>query len=268
MRQNRRCDVKGSEMVLKGTNLFRKLLQDRAVKRGAGATQQHEHAERASLKAQRARAQELRAQAIDGTQNENAPSRDARFAAIPQDKNPLWVWRPQIWDKPLAQTGFSNVQSGTRIGEKTAVFHDSDHSDILLRQIKSNQENQPAPFSAKIEISAFNGSFLSLVLDLPDHALDGLKIRHIIRMSTDIETEYQVKIFARLNIEHGPNIEHIVQELPQADGGRAAEFDLAYTDANENRIKKIWLDLIFENPDVNCLMVNDLTMCRYARAEL
>jgi hypothetical protein len=46
------------------------------------------------------------------------------------------------------------------------------------------------------------------------------------------------------------------------------EFDLAYTKMNEKRVDAVWLDLIFEGPEMNQVTIRDLTFSRYPRAEL
>jgi hypothetical protein len=46
------------------------------------------------------------------------------------------------------------------------------------------------------------------------------------------------------------------------------EFDLAYTKLNEKRVEKMWLDLIFEGPQMNQVVLRDLTFSRRKRAEL
>ena len=114
---------------------------------------------------------------------------------------------------------------------------------------------------------AFDGSFLSLVLDMPHAAVDGLRKTHLIRMSTIVEMERPLEIFARLNIKHGPNTEQIVRELPLHDDEIMVEFDLAYSNLNEKRIERAWVDLIFENPQMSQVILRDLTFSRRMRAE-
>ena len=46
------------------------------------------------------------------------------------------------------------------------------------------------------------------------------------------------------------------------------DFDLAYTRVNEKRIEKLWIDLIFEGPQMNQVTLRDLTVSRRPRAEL
>ncbi len=77
-----------------------------------------------------------------------------------------------------------------------------------------------------------------------------------------------MEIFARLNIKHGPNTEQIVRELPLNEEQVKVEFDLAYSRLNEKRIEKIWLDLIFEAPEMNQVILRDLTFSRRRRAAL
>jgi len=71
-----------------------------------------------------------------------------------------------------------------------------------------------------------------------------------------------------LNIKHGPNVEQIVRELPLGDEQVMVEFDLAYTKVNEKRVERLWVDLIFEGPEMNQIILRDVTFSRRPRAEL
>jgi hypothetical protein len=46
------------------------------------------------------------------------------------------------------------------------------------------------------------------------------------------------------------------------------EFDLAYTKLNEKRVDSMWLDLIFEGPQMNQVTLRDLTLSRRPRADV
>jgi hypothetical protein len=106
------------------------------------------------------------------------------------------------------------------------------------------------------------------VLDLPTEATAGLKQKHIIRVDLIAEMEKPLEIFARLNIKHGPNTETIVREVPLNETEVMVEFDLGYSKINEKRVEKIWLDLIFEGPEMNQIVLRDITITRRPRAEL
>ncbi len=77
-----------------------------------------------------------------------------------------------------------------------------------------------------------------------------------------------MEIFVRLNIRHGPNTEQIVRELPRGQSEVFAEFDLAHSGMNEKRLERIWVDLIFDRPEMNRITLRDLTFSRRPRAEL
>ena len=77
----------------------------------------------------------------------------------------------------------------------------------------------------------------------------------------------RLELFARLNIKHGPNTEQIVRELPLHSDEIMVEFDLAYSNINEKRIERAWIDLIFENPQMSQTVLRDLTFSRRPRAE-
>ena len=134
--------------------------------------------------------------------------------------------------------------------------------------IRNTREEDIAPYGLRMDVFRFDGSFLSLVVDLPGEAADGLRRTHLMRMSCIVEMEKPLEIFARLNIKHGPNVEQVVRELPLHEKEVMVEFDLAYTKLNEKRVEKLWLDLIFEGPEMNQVTLRDLTFSRRPRAEL
>lgn len=186
-------------------------------------------------------------------------------------KTPLhsdWAFRPEPWAGPLEQPGLANVGNGTYLGRELSVFHDCPLEELSLRQIRNNGEEDLAPFSLRMDVFRFQGSFLSTVIDLPAAAVAGLRRRHVIRLECWVETERPIEVFARLNVRHGPNTEQIVREFARTNRVEVLEFDLDYTEINERRIERMWLDLIFEDPEMNQITLRDLTVSRRPRAEL
>ncbi|GGO55704.1 hypothetical protein SAMN05444398_104153 [Roseovarius pacificus] len=223
-----------------------------------------------TLRTERARARQLR-----HSLNDLISVADNRLAlpmigsnAFPKPHGTDWSWRPALWREPLARPGRSSVQSKSMLGDEITLFHDCQHSELTLRQLRNNREADLAPYGLRMDVFSFDGSFLSLVLNLPDEAVQGLQRRHLIRMNTIIEMEKPLEIFVRLNIRHGPNTEQIVRELPLHEDDIMVEFDLAYSNLNEKRIERAWIDLIFENPEMSQLILRDVTFCRHPRADL
>ena len=179
-----------------------------------------------------------------------------------------WAWRPELWRGPLPVPGISSVPTGSKLGDEVTLFHDCRFSELTLRQLRNTRESDLAPYGVRLDVFKFDGSFLSMVVDLPQAAVDGLQKRHLIRMDTIVEMEKPLEIFARLNIRHGPNTEQLVRELPLHETEVMVEFDLAYSRLNEKRIEKAWIDLIFEGPEMNQVTIRDLTFSRRPRAEL
>jgi hypothetical protein len=139
---------------------------------------------------------------------------------------------------------------------------------MTMRQLRNTRERDLAPYGLRLDVFRFDGSFLSLAMDLPPEACHGVRRKRRVRVDAIIEVEKPIEIFARLNIKHGPNIEQIVREIPMSGGEQMVEFDLGYVKLNEKRIEKMWLDLIFEGPEMNQVTVRDITICRHPRAEL
>ena len=221
------------------------------------------------------RRQRAQARQLQGQLQELVHVADGRLAlprigshAFSRPAGTLWSWRPQLWRGPLPQKGISAVPTRTKLGEEVTLFHDCDISELTLRQLRNLREEDLSPFGLRMDVFRFDGSFLSLVLDFPPGAVEGLQKRHLIQLRTILEAEKEIEVFARLNIRHGPNVEEMVLELPVNQPETIVEFDLAYTDLNEKRVEQMWLDLIFEGPEMNQVTMRDITFCRYPRAEL
>ncbi|MGR3802734.1 DUF6478 family protein [Marinibacterium profundimaris] len=179
-----------------------------------------------------------------------------------------WAWRPEAWRGPLGRPGLAAAESRASLGEGLTLFHDCATSELTLRQIRNLREEDLAPFGLRMDVFRFDGSFLSLVVDLPEAAVQGLTRDHLIRMTTIVEVEKPLEIFARLNVQHGPNTEQIVREISPDRSEAMVEFDLAYSKLNEKRVEHAWVDLIFEGPEMNQVVLRDLTFARLPRAAL
>ncbi len=179
-----------------------------------------------------------------------------------------WTYRPELWRGPISPLGMSSVESKTEYGAEVKLFHDCRFNELTLRQVRNNRESDLAPFGLRMDVFRFDGSFLSLVIELPESAVKGLTRRHLVRLNTVVDVERPVEIFARLNVKHGPNVEQIVRELPLGEDDVTVEFDLAYTKMNERRVERMWLDLIFEGAEMNQVTLRDVSLSRRPRAEI
>lgn len=188
--------------------------------------------------------------------------------SFPRPHNADWAWRPELWRGSLPSPGMSSVQTKSMLGQEVTLFHDCELSELTLRQLRNQREEDLAPYGVRLDVFKFDGSFLSLVIDLPVQAVQGLTKNHLIGMNTIVEMEKPLEIFARLNVRHGPNTEQIVRELPLNQEDVMVEFDLAYSKLNEKRVERAWIDLIFEGPEMNQVTLRDVTFSRRPRAAL
>jgi len=160
---------------------------------------------------------------------------------------------PPVFPNPITLIGRGDPSCGAALCQIR---------DCLLR------EEDLAPYGLRMDVFRFDGSFLSLVIDLPEDGFEGLKRTHLIRMDVIVELEKPIEIFARLNIKNGPNTEQIVRELDLSQDQTIVEFDLAYSNLNERRVEGAWIDLIFEGPEMNQVDLRDLTFSRRPRAQI
>lgn len=253
-----------------GGGMLDVMLHQRSLRRWARAARRADNCDLETLRGQHNRARTLKFH-LDRLLHRA----DERLAlplpgsnSFPRPFNCDWAWRPEFWRGRLPIPGISAVENKTKFGDQVSLFHDCANSELTLRQIRNMREQDLAPYGLALDVFRFDGSYLSIVIDLPDQAIVGLKRSHLVRMDTIVEVEKPLEIFARINIQHGPNLEQIVRELPLDDAEVMVEFDLAYTDLNEKRIEKAWVDLIFEGPAMNQITLRDVTLSRRPRAEL
>lgn len=178
-----------------------------------------------------------------------------------------WSLRPSPWTKPISPHGRVGFQSPTPIDDAVTLYHDCAAPELGYRQIR-NARSQGPRYALSIEIYRFSGSFISIVQDLPANAASQLTLSHYFTVKIAVESEQELELFARLNLENGPNTEQIVREMALQNGMALAEFDLAYANVNEKRVEKIWLDLILEAPRMNRLVIWDMTVARALRADV
>lgn len=188
-------------------------------------------------------------------------------AAIRRPMHSDWAWRPEIWSGPIRSAGLASVETRTPVGHEAKIFHDCALSELSFRQVRNTRAEDVAPYGMRFDVFRFDGSFLSLVTDFPPEGVAGLTRRHLIRLEVRVESEKPLEIFARLNVRHGPNVEQLVREFPGSTGEFAVEFDMAATQLDEMRVERAWLDLIFEGPEMNEIVLRDVTLSRRPRAE-
>jgi hypothetical protein len=257
-------------MPSKIDNLFDRMLFRRALKRLRHIAQRAERTDLAVLRRLRVVLRQMRREidrflhVADGRLTLPAIGSNAIRKPLHAD----WVWRPEIWRGPISPSGLVSAPNKSPFGAQAVLFHDCEQSELTLRQIRNAREIDLAPFGFRMDVFRFDGSFLSIVIELPQKAVQGLTLRHLIRLETIVELEKPLEIFARLNIKHGPNTEQVVRELPLADDEVMVEFDLAYTKMNQRRVERAWVDLIFEGAEMNQIVLRDLTFSRRPRAEI
>lgn len=246
------------------------LLEKRTLRRWTRAMHAVETMDAASLKTVRTRARALnrRLERVLHVADGRLALPLAGQAAIRRPMHSDWAWRPELWSGPIKPAGMASVENKTPVGREAKIFHDCPLSELSLRQVRNTREEDIAPYGVRMDVFRFNGSFLSLVLDVPNEGLTDLSRRHVVRLDIRVETERPLEIFGRLNVRHGPNVEQLVREFDGSVGEYSIEFDLAATQMNEARVERAWLDLIFEEPSMNEIILRDVTLTRRPRAEI
>jgi len=258
-------------MARNSESLIARTQHRHALKRWRRVADEAKAMDLGALKAARGRARQLRRH-LDRTLHVAEERLTLPLIGSNAMRKPIgadWSWRPELWRGPINPPGIAAAKTRTRMGEEVTLHHDCTVSELTMRQIRNTSPEDLAPYGLRMDVFRFDGSFLSLVLDLPGEAMQGLKKKHVIGLAATVQSEKPIEVFARINIKHGPNTEQLVRELPMQEGAdQLVEFDLAYTGLNEKRVEGAWIDLIFENPEMNQVILRDLTFSRRPRADI
>lgn len=193
---------------------------------------------------------------------------DSRAGAPELPPHADWWWRPDFCRFALPSPGVLASGPETRLSEDLRIFHDCPLGEVIARQSRNHRDSGGRDFGLTVDIYRFGGSYLSLVVEVPEEAVQALRNRHVIRLDMRLETERPTEALARLNILHGPNTERIVRDLRLTGLRETVDFDLAVTRIDTARTRRMWIDLIFERPEMNALAITDLALVRRPRAEI
>ena len=180
----------------------------------------------------------------------------------------LWAWRPELWTLRCPTSSGPVEQSGARLMPNTKVFFDDATCALIAQQFRNDISDGFAPYGVALELFQFEGSFLSLAIDLPDELYETFAKDELIGLSGAIFAERPAGFTVRLNIKHGPNTDQLIQAHDLNHSETRAEFDLAHLNINVKRVEKIWLDLVFETPNFNRISVTDLAFYKRPRGEI
>ena len=178
------------------------------------------------------------------------------------------ILRPAAWRTAWDIPGAVAPRSGQRFGKATAIFHDCAKPEIVLRQHRNTKAQDAAPFSVYLDVLRFEGSFLSVAIDIDPALLSGITKEHIVQMDLLLMPADATGLSARLNVRNGPNTEQILEHPRKGTRGFQFEFDLAYSQLNENRVDAGWIDLLIEDPKGRHLELRDCVTSRRMRTAL
>ncbi|HEY0276216.1 MAG TPA: DUF6478 family protein [Paenirhodobacter sp.] len=175
-----------------------------------------------------------------------------------------WVWQPDPWCVPMVPQVIAAGVGRAEIAPGVALLHDGAMSDITLTQ----EHHNAGSGGMALAVGNFDGSFLSLVIDLSGAGLAGLRRNHLLRLATQIRSERPARIYIRLNLTYGGHTEYLVRQHDVLDGDYLVDFDLAVTGMAEQRLEKAWVDVIFAEPQHNRVLLRDLVLLRHPRANI
>ncbi|GLQ35568.1 hypothetical protein GCM10007939_18510 [Amylibacter marinus] len=211
-------------------------------------------------KARKSKAQ-LEAFDVFAAQRLSLPAIDSNAMRKPQ--RTTWAYRPGLWAAPLSSYGATSVKNKTSLNPETTIFHDSKINEITLRQIRNRNRKFLSPYALHMDVLTFGGSYLSVMLNMPSDILKNLSKDTLLRVNLLMEIQFPTDVYVRLNLQNGPNHQQVAQQIDPLEPDIALDFDLYSTDFSPENTTAVWLDILFDNPEMNQMILRDL--CVFAR---
>jgi hypothetical protein len=253
-------------MVSKSPSIIDRLLHRRSLRRWARRAEHASSLGPETLLLFRAQARQLRRHLdrVIGEADHCLTATDTPPRPIGADV----VWRPDPWRLRLSKPGMSPAPERAILADNVTLYHNCPRTELCWRQVRNQRSDDRSPFGLRLDVFRFEGSFLSLVIDMPSDITKDLNKRNVIQVLGLIDVERPINLFARLNIGQGPNVQQITVEHPLRSGDMAIEFDLAYAKMEDSRVERLWVDLILGDPAMNQISFRDMLLIRRLRAEL
>ncbi|GHA48023.1 hypothetical protein GCM10008927_11210 [Amylibacter ulvae] len=179
-----------------------------------------------------------------------------------------WCKRPKTWSASQSRLPIANAEKTQKICDSVILFHDCPLGNIQLEQTTSSQNETTANFALSIKVGKFEGSYLSLVVTLPNDAIIDLSPNHILQSNLLIDCDPSMDIYARLNLQSKSGTQQIIRTFDPTDLGHLVNFDLVGHITQVRVIDKSWIDVSFDNPENQTIVLHDLTCFRRRRAAI
>lgn len=173
-----------------------------------------------------------------------------------------WAFSPELQNRS-SEGGMSGaILTGTSLGDNITLHHAGEGQEFSVQR--------PDDYASGLifDFADFNGDFFSLAVDLPMEGYKTLGPQDLLRISLQTKSSEPFEAYARLNLCHGPNTERITRMIRIGEGDSFAEFDIFYTEVEQNRATSVWVDLIINDPTGKKFDLEQIVVLRRARASL
>lgn len=175
-----------------------------------------------------------------------------------------WTYRPDIFTLPQDQTIWTNPASGLKPGDGLSVYHDSDGGAFTLAQRPARGKGNSLRYELFFESYEFRGSYLSLVMGVPDHVRRP-KAGEVLAVEIDLAASRHVKAFMRLNMKATQTSDVLHADGTIGEGRARFEFDMSFAAFEPTDQDQLWLDIIFDRPRMVEMSIRDLTLSLTSR---
>jgi Family of unknown function (DUF6478) len=173
-----------------------------------------------------------------------------------QPYNGQAVWRHSAFRYLLPNHGIVAPISGACIWDGCRVVHDCSFKEITVRQIERADNSSRSLYAISVETYHVNGSFFSVVFDLPievlRHAKDTGSVSAYILLDTSVKSSSLLRMNVRAN---GKNI-RITRDILSC-GYSESRFELSECVSDLRDIEAVSIEVVMELHMMSNLIIHD-----------
>lgn len=191
------------------------------------------------------------------------PYAHSKIASVPS--NAVLKERPLLWQRRLKEK-IAYHDDRITLGDDATLYHDCPYQEICMSQKRNIGSRFEAPYSLRLDIFEFAGSFLSV--SIPIRFAPSLTQDQNILLRWGSASDAPIESFVKLTIEKGSQKE--VQELTteKSDQIHMAEFDLSTFHTALDQSQRAWFDISFHNMRANEITLQDLAIFALRKVNL
>ena len=203
---------------------------------------------------------------IDRDLNMAALATKQSRAMIRKPARCLGSYRAGVLAQEMSPNSLVGVSGNVALHQDMRLYHDCGLKEVTLRQLAGQKKSVGAPYKLVTDVLDFDGQYMSYSLDIPTELYQGLNPDELYKVVVILRSETPMSALVRLNLELGPEVKYLEQALDLT--GQSVELSFDPWSFDLSKMSKIWVDILFNAPRYQRMVLEDFVVHRCLKPEI